>query len=78
MGLAVSFQITITILLKYSLKGRVAESYSSFHTVHGVLKARIPKWFAIPFSSGQHSVRPLHLDPLVLGDPTLYDLVSLS
>ena len=31
-----------------------------FHTVHGVLKARILKWFAIPFSSGPHSVRPLH------------------
>ena len=25
-----------------------------FHTVHGVLKARILKWFAIPFSSGPH------------------------
>ena len=31
-----------------------------FHTVHGVLKARILKWFAIPFSSGPRSVRPLH------------------
>ena len=29
-----------------------------FPTVHGVLKARILKWFAIPFSSGPHSVRP--------------------
>ena len=28
-----------------------------FHTVLGVLKARILKWFAIPFSSGPHSVR---------------------
>ena len=28
-----------------------------FHTVHGVLKARMLKWFAIPFSSGPHSVR---------------------
>ena len=28
-----------------------------FHTVHGVFKARILKWFAIPFSSGPHSVR---------------------
>ena len=28
-----------------------------FHTVHGVLKARILKWFAIPFSNGPHSVR---------------------
>ena len=33
------------------------------HTVHGFLKARILKWFAIPFSSGPHSVRPLHHDP---------------
>ena len=30
----------------------------AFPTVHGVLKARILKWFAIPFSSGPHSVRP--------------------
>ena len=30
-----------------------------FCTVHGVLKARILKWFAIPFSSGPHSVRIL-------------------
>ena len=26
------------------------------HTVHGVLKATILKWFAIPFSSGPHFV----------------------
>ena len=30
-----------------------------FHTVHGVLKARTLKWFAIPLSSGPHSVRHL-------------------
>ena len=30
----------------------------SFHCVHRVLKARILKWFAIPFSSGPHFVRP--------------------
>ena len=41
-----------------------------FHTVHGVLKARILKWFAILFSSGPHSIRPLHHDPPVLGRPT--------
>ena len=34
-----------------------------FHSVHGVLQARILKRFAIPFSSGPHSVRPLHHDP---------------
>ena len=38
-----------------------------FHTVHGILKARILKWVAIPFSSGPHFVRTLHHDPLVLG-----------
>ena len=35
----------------------------NFGTVHGVLKARILKWFAIPFSSGPHCVRPLHHGP---------------
>ena len=37
-----------------------------FHTVHEVLKARMLKWFAIPFSSGPHSVRPLQHDPSCL------------
>ena len=40
-----------------------------FHTVPGVLKERILKWFAIPFSSGPYSVRTLHHDPPVLGGP---------
>ena len=50
----------------------------SLNFVHGVLKARILKWFAIPFSSGPHSVRPLHHDLSVLGGPTRHGLVSLS
>ena len=33
-----------------------------FNSVHGVLKARILMSFAIPFSSGPLSVRPLHHD----------------
>ena len=41
-----------------------------FHTVHGVLKARILKWFTIPFSSEPHFVRTLHHDPSILGGPT--------
>ena len=49
-----------------------------FHTVHGILKARILKWFAIPFSTGLHSVRCLHHDPSILGGPTQHGLVSLS
>ena len=40
------------------------------HTVHGVLKARILKWFAISFSSGPHFVRTLHHDSSILGGPT--------
>ena len=36
-----------------------------FHTVNGVLKARILKWFAIPFSSRPHFVRTFHHDPSV-------------
>ena len=36
-----------------------------FHTVHGVLKARILKWFTSPFSSGPGFVRILHRDPSV-------------
>ena len=49
-----------------------------FHTVHGVLKAGILKWFAIPFSIRPHSVRPLQHDRAILGGPTRHGLVSLS
>ena len=49
-----------------------------FHTVYGVLKARILKWFAIPFSSGPCFIRTLHHDPSVLGGPTQHGSFSLS
>ena len=48
-----------------------------FHTGHGVLKERILKWFAIPFSSGPHSVRPLHHDPPILDFTEFDKAVSL-
>ena len=48
----------------------------SFQNVRGVLKARILKWFAIPFFNGPHSVRPLHHDSSILGGPTWHGLVS--
>ena len=44
--------------------------FLSFHTVHGVLKAKILKWFAILFSSGLRFVRAVHHDPAFLGGPT--------
>ena len=41
----------------------------SFHAVHVILKARMRKWFAIPFSSGPRSLRTLHRDPSISGGP---------
>ena len=38
-----------------------------FHTVYGILKTRILKWFANPFSSGPYFVRTLHHDLSILG-----------
>ena len=49
-----------------------------FHTVHGFLNTRILKWFAIPFSSGPHSVRPLHHDASVLGGPKWLSFIELD
>ena len=52
-----------------------------FHTVHGVLKASILKWFAIPFSSVPYFVRTLHHDPSILGghtQPLAWLIVSLT
>ena len=37
--------------------------------VHGVLKARILKWFAVAFSSRPHFVRTLYHKSLILGCP---------
>ena len=42
----------------------------AFHTVHGILKARILKWFAIPSSSGPHFVRTLRHDLSILSGTT--------
>jgi len=44
--------------------------FLTFYTVHGILKARILKWFAIPFSSGPCFVRTLHHDLSILDGPT--------
>ena len=36
-----------------------------FHTVHVILKARILKWFSIPFSSGPHLSLTTNLDSIL-------------
>ena len=50
----ISHLISSSILGTYWPEGSIFQCpiFSPFHTVHGVLKARTLKWFAIPFSSG--------------------------
>ena len=64
----ISLLISINILGTYRPQQFIFQYpiFLPFHTVHGVLRARILKWFAIPFSSGPHFVRTLHHDPSVL------------
>ena len=66
-----TLSVTISLLSSSSMLGTSKPGEFIFqctiflpsHTVHGVLKARILKWFAIPFSSGPHFVRTvLHHD----------------
>ena len=45
-------------------------TFFPFHTIHGALKARILRWFAIPFSSGPRFVKTLCHDLSILGGPT--------
>ena len=63
---------------KYSFKIFYNYCLYNSYAVHGVLNTRILQWFAIPFSSGPHAVRPLHHDPSILGGPTQHALVLLS
>ena len=37
----------------------------AFHTVHVILKARMLKWLAIPFSSGPHLSLTANLDSIL-------------
>ena len=49
-----ALQASLSITKSWSLlKIMFIESGLPFHTVHGFLKARILKWFALPFSRGQ-------------------------
>ena len=52
---------------------------NTFHTVHRILKARILKWFAIPFSSGLCFCQNSPLWSIYLGWPYMaWLIVSLS
>ena len=77
-GSVSSFFLVISPLFSSSILGMYRPGefifqchiFLPYHTVHHILKARILKWFAIPFSSRQHFVRNLHYDPSILGGPT--------
>ena len=58
------------IPLEFIFSSSIAGSYDISHTVHGVIKTRMLKWFAIPCSSVPHFVRILHHDLSVLGGLT--------
>ena len=68
MSSASSF-LPISLLLSSSILGTYwpgefifqCPIFLSFHIVHRVLKARMLKWFAIPFSSGPRFIRILYL-----------------
>ena len=58
------------------MNGNEQSLVSVFHTVHGVLKARILKWFVIPFSR-DHILS--ELSTMTFGWPyTAWLIVSLS
>ena len=65
----ISLLFSSSILGTYKPRGFIFQRhvFLPFHTVHGVLKARILKWFAIALSS---FIRTLHNDLFVLGVPT--------
>ena len=52
--------------------------FLSFDTVYGFLKARILKWFVIPFLSGPHFVRTLYHDMSIFGGPTFIGMLELG
>ena len=72
---AVSLLFSSNILVTYQPWEFIFQSHISFsfHTVHEVLKARMLKWFAIPFSVDHWSfIRTLDQDLSVLSGPTCH------
>ena len=69
---AISLILSSSILDTYQLGRFMVQChiFLSFHTVHRVLKARMPICFAIPFSNRPYFVRTLHHDFCVFGGPT--------
>ena len=68
---AISLFFSSSILDTYQPGGFIFQCPNSlpFHTVHGVLKARMLKWFVNSFSSGLCFVRTLHHNLSDLGGP---------
>ena len=60
-----------SILGTFQLRGLIFQChiFLPFHTVHGVLQARILEWVVISFTCGLHFVRILQYDLSILGGP---------
>ena len=61
------FVLTCFLLTSRLLVHLLVSYLFAFHAIHGVLKARILKWFSVPFSSGPQFGRTLHHDLSILG-----------
>ena len=47
----------------------MVSDFLPFHTIHGILEARILEWVSISSCSGLDDVRTLPYDPGILDDP---------
>ena len=68
------YMLTFSVFILICLLYYISFFFFFFHIVHGILKARILKWFAIPIS-GPHFVRTLHHDPSILCGPTWHGFI---
>ena len=57
-GVHVSLSVMFSIVGMCPVVGLLSHMIVLFNCVHGILKARIPKWFSTPFSNGPRFVRP--------------------
>ena len=52
---------------------KMPSEFNILYTVHGVLKARTLKWFAIPFPRGPRFVKTPHHGASILVGPAWHD-----